>query len=220
MSAAFSIWLRRDLSASHFGRRKQPLDAIAELPQRSIMASREPATEAERTALVRAVADSEDRNAFITLFEFYAPRIKAQAMRFGVAADVAEDIAQDAMLLVWRSARQFDPQRGSASAWIFTIATNARLGRMRRDRRLALAVELDGEMPELAVQSPEGNDAARLSRCVQSLPEEQRRILRLSFFSDLPHGEIASRLGIPLGTVKSRIRLAIAKLRHVLRDEA
>lgn len=179
-------------------------------------------TEADRAALLRAIAMHGDRAAFISLFEFYAPRIKALAMRFGLGADAAEDVVQDAMLAVWRRAAQFDPDRGAASAWVFTIATNARIDLQRRSGRLAAAEPIDADSPLLAVDAAamDSGDAARVERCVAELPEDQRRIIHLSFFSDLPHGEIARRLGLPLGTVKSRIRLAMGKLRNALRDEA
>lgn len=171
--------------------------------------------------LIRSIAQAGDRTAFITLFEFYAPRIKAQAMRFGLDAAAAEDVAQEAMLAVWRRAVQFDGDRGSASAWIFSIATNARIDRLRRDRHIAAAAPVDGDSLSLTSDPVEdGADARRLDALMHALPEEQRRIVRLSFFADLPHGEIARRLGIPLGTVKSRIRLAIGKLRQALRDDA
>lgn len=201
--------------------RRQTLDASSLPFHRLVMADLRTESDTDRAALIGAVAASADHAAFIALFEFYAPRIKAQAMRYGVTADVAEDIAQEAMLSLWRRAGQFDPARGSASAWVFTIATNARIDRMRRDRRLAGAVEIDAESPLLSVDpvEPSGADAVRLARLVDGLPEEQRRILHLSFFSDVPHSDIAKRLGLPLGTVKSRIRLAIAKLRQALRDD-
>lgn len=178
-------------------------------------------TESGRAALIEAVARSADRGAFIALFEFYAPRIKSQAMRFGLDASVAEDIAQDAMLALWRRAAQFDPARGSASAWVFSISTNARIDRMRRDRIMAASVELDGQEPMMAAAADDGAaDAARLQEIVSKLPEEQRQMVQLSFYRDIPHSQIASQLNVPLGTVKSRIRLAIGKLRQALQDKS
>jgi RNA polymerase sigma-70 factor (ECF subfamily) len=199
----------------------QRLDGSACPPHRLDMGRVPEPTEESRARLIADIAVRADRAAFIALFEFYAPRIKAQAMRFGLGADAAEDVAQDAMLALWRRASQFDPARGSASAWVFTIATHARIDRMRRDKRLAGAAEIDADSPLLAVEATTagGVDAARLSRCVEDLPDDQRRILHMSFFSEISHGDIARKLGVPLGTVKSRIRLGIAKLRQALRDE-
>lgn len=197
------------------------LDGPALSPHRFSMAAAQTPTESDRAALIRAIANGRDRAAFIALFEYYAPRIKAQAMRHGLNADAAEDVAQDALLAVWNRAGQFDSARGSASAWVFTIATNARIDRQRRDKHIAAAAPIDPDSPLLTSDPIEGGaDAAKLDRLVRDLPEEQRRILHLSFFTDLAHGEIASQLGIPLGTVKSRIRLAIGKLRQALGDDA
>lgn len=197
------------------------LDWDGRAPHRFHMAATPPPSDADRAALIHAIARRGDRVAFIALFEFYAPRIKAQAIRFGLNPEAAEDVAQDAMLSVWRRAAQFDATRGSASAWVFTIATNARIDRLRRDKHMTRAQPIDEESPLLVTEPAEtgGMDARRLDHIVQALPEEQRQIVHLSFFADLPHGEIARRLGIPLGTVKSRIRLAIAKLRLALGAE-
>lgn len=174
-------------------------------------------SERARGDMIGAIAAACDRSAFIALFEFYAPRIKAQAMRFGLDGSAAEDVVQDTMLSVWRRADQFDPARGTASAWVFTIATNARLDRIRRDKRLANAAGLAGSETLLVADLNEsGADQARLSDIVSALPAEQRRIVEMSFYADIPHGDIASQLGIPLGTVKSRMRLAMAKLRQAL----
>ena len=202
--------------------RSRTLDAPQQAPHRIAMRNDSLETEDARAALIRAIATQGDRSAFIRLFDFYAPRIKAQTMRFGLSPETAEDIVQDAMLAVWRRAGQFDAQRGSASAWVFTIATNARIDRLRRDKRLASARELDDEVLSLAVAPEEGSgfDAARLAQHISKLPDEQRRMLQLSFYSEISHGDIAQRLGVPLGTVKSRIRLALSKLRQALRDEA
>jgi RNA polymerase sigma-70 factor (ECF subfamily) len=190
-------------------------------PHRFHMAAKPPPSEADRAALIHAIARRGDRLAFIALFEFYAPRIKTQAIRFGLTPETAEDVAQDAMLSVWRRAPQFDAARGAASAWIFTIATNARTDRLRRDKHMSRSQPVDEESPLLVTEPAETGrmDARRLDHIVQALPEEQRQIVHLSFFADLPHAEIAQRLGIPLGTVKSRIRLAIAKLRLALGAE-
>lgn len=194
-------------------------DLFVGLNQRLTLESRSALTEEARAALIGAVAHSADRTAFIALFEFYAPRIKSQTLRFGLDASVAEDIAQDAMLALWRRAAQFDPARGSASAWVFSISTNARIDRMRRDKIMAASVELDDQEPIAAVGPDDGTtDAARLQEIVSSLPEEQRQAVQLSFYQDIPHSEIAARLSVPLGTVKSRIRLAIGKLRQALQE--
>lgn len=197
--------------------RYQPVDRAARTLHRWTMNAMSAVSESARAELIRAIAQNSDRTAFIVLFEYYAPRIKAQTMRFGLDASLADDIAQEAMLAIWQRAAQFDPARGSASAWIFTIATHARIDRQRRDKRLTASVALDAEDPALAIPAlDETADGARLSQLLKSLPDDQRRLVLLSFYSDMPHAEIATRLGLPLGTVKSRIRLAMSRLRKLL----
>ncbi len=174
-------------------------------------------SEAARARLIQEIARTQDRSAFIALFAFYAPRIKAQARRFGLDASTAEDVAQDAMLSVWQRAGQFDSERGSASAWVFTIATNIRIDRARREKRIAAAGQNELEAALMTSSATDAApDADQLTGLVRALPPDQRLIVELSFYSDVTHGEIASQLDVPLGTVKSRIRLAMEKLRHAL----
>lgn len=174
---------------------------------------------AELDALVEATA-RQDRTAFAALFEFYAPRVKAYLLRLNSSSSLAEELTQEVMLTVWRKAAQFDPGQASASTWIFRIARNRRIDAARR----ADKPELDGEDPLLAPSEPEAPDDAahaayrtsRVAQALQDLPEEQVSLLRLAFFDGLSHRDIAERLGVPLGTVKSRLRLAFDKLRKVL----
>ena len=177
-----------------------------------------PDDEARRAGQIAAIASKADREAFAALFAYYAPRVKGQAMRFGLSADVAEDVAQETMLSVWRRASQFDPARGTASAWVFTIAVNARTDRLRRDSRMNNAAPLDGAALEIAAPPAAGEslDGARLATLIETLPPEQRRVVMMAFFRDASQSEIARALGTPLGTVKSRLRLALAKLREAL----
>ena len=173
----------------------------------------------EYARLVEAVALSRDREAFSRLFEYFAPRLKAWLMRAGAPAGAAEDFAQDAMLTVWRKADLFDPARASAATWIFTIARNRRLDVLRREGRAALLPEMT-----LAPEEPERPDdllsgaqeAANLNEAMRQLSPDQIEVLRLAFFKGDAHSEIARALDLPLGTVKSRIRKAMIKLRLVL----
>jgi len=171
-------------------------------------------------ALLRRLAEARDRAAFQTLFEHFAPRVKSYAMRLGASAPEAEDLAQEAMLVMWRKAALFDPRRASAATWIFTIARNLRIDRLRRERlpRLdrgdpSLAPETEPDAGE-GFEARQGEEALRLA--LRSLPAEQTEIIMLSFFSDKPHSRIAAELNIPLGTVKSRLRLAMVRLRASL----
>ncbi len=173
-------------------------------------------------ALVARVGSAGDRAAFQTLFAHFAPRLKAYLMRLGVPASQAEDLAQEALLLVWRKAALFDPAKASASTWIFTIARNLRIDAIRRERRPAFdPVDFLPQDVESAEDGMcRGQDADGLRQALSLLPPDQAEIVNLSFFSDKPHSQIAGELGIPLGTVKSRLRLAMARLRGALGDEA
>jgi RNA polymerase sigma-70 factor (ECF subfamily) len=168
-------------------------------------------------ALLTRVA-AGDRDAFAILFRRLAPRVKGYLMGLGAAESSADDLAQDAMVTMWRRAKSYDAARGRASTWLFVIARNAWIDRLRRENvEIAYGVrEAQSEQSEDA--SPEENatrqsDRDRMQIALATLPEEQQRVVRLSFFEDRPHPEIAAQLSLPLGTVKSRLRLALTKLR-------
>ena len=169
-----------------------------------------------------AVAQSGDHAAFAAVFEYFAPRIKSYLLRAGSDATMAEEIMQETMFMVWRKARQFEPSKGSASAWIFTIARNLRIDAFRRERR----PEFDPDDPALTLESDPPVDhaivqqqsAARVREALTILSCDEQMLLKLSFYDDLSHSAISKKLGVPLGTVKSRIRLAFAKLRTALGD--
>ena len=171
--------------------------------------------------LVLAIAARQDKESFAALFSYFAPRVKTYLVRLAIQPALAEELAQEAMLTVWRRAAAFDPARASASTWIFTIARNLRIDAARRARYPAALAD-DPFPPSAAVVPADAmmadERAARLKSSLAALPPEQMEIVRLSFFEDKPHSEIASELGLPLGTVKSRLRLAMAHLRPLLED--
>jgi RNA polymerase sigma-70 factor (ECF subfamily) len=173
--------------------------------------------------LLVLVAEKQDRTAFAELFSYYAPRVKSYLMRLGADGAAAEEITQDVMVTVWRKATLFDRAQASVSTWIFRIARNRRIDVFRRTKRpdldpeeamiLPAAVEAPGERIE-AMQTE-----ARVREAMRDLPEEQLLLLRLAFYEGLSHREIAEKLDVPLGTVKSRIRLAFAKMKSRLDDD-
>lgn len=172
--------------------------------------------------LIAAVA-ARDRDAFVALFGRYAGRVKAFAMRGGVRAADADEIAQDVMVSVWRNAATFDPARAGVSTWIFAIARNRRIDHLRRAARPAPDPADPLFQPDPA---PDGFAAlsgaereARLRAALGDLAPEQRQVLEAAFFAGLTHAEIATRDGLPLGTVKSRIRLAFRHLHAILGDD-
>jgi RNA polymerase sigma-70 factor (ECF subfamily) len=172
------------------------------------------------TVLLVRLSAGADREAFAGLFAFYAPRLKAYMRRLGADGSAAEDLAQDAMATVWNKAVSFDPAKASAATWIFTIARNLRIDVLRRERRPEIDFADPGLVPD-PPQSPEQivatrRSAAEVRAALAALPPEQARIVELSFFEEQPHSAIARELGVPLGTVKSRLRLAIERFRRAL----
>lgn len=173
--------------------------------------------------LLLRVVRARDREAFRALFLALAPRVKTYLMRMGVPAPQADELAQETFLAVWKRADQYRPERGSAAGWIFAIARNLRIDALRRERA-AMAYDLAVVEPE-GPATPETETSmverqARLREAVRALPRDQVEVIELSFFEDKPHAEIARDLSLPLGTVKSRLRLAVIKLRAVLGDLA
>lgn len=170
--------------------------------------------------LLGAVAKNQDRAAFRALFEHFGPRVKAFMHRQGTDPGMAEEIVQETMVNVWRKAGQFDPNKASVATWIFTIARNLRIDLIRKANRPVP----DANDPAL-VPDPEPlghevislkREANRLNRAVAALPPEQLAVLQLAFYEDKAHAQVAEELGIPLGTVKSRIRLAFKRIRSEL----
>jgi RNA polymerase sigma-70 factor (ECF subfamily) len=176
-------------------------------------------------ALIEAVALRQDRDAFAALFAHFAPRIKAFMLRSGASAHTADELAQEALLAVWSKATLFDPTSTGAAAWIFTIARNLRIDALRRQKRNPTydTAEVDLEFQVDAGPQPDAGLAAsqvesRVRSALSVLPEDQLRVIELSFFEEKAHAEIADTLRIPLGTVKSRLRLAMNRLRGLLGD--
>lgn len=178
-------------------------------------------TEAVRmTELLSLLKVNGDEAIFGELFRYYAPRLKSYMRKLGASEDVAEELAQEAMASVWRKAHLFDAEKAGAGTWIFSIARNLRIDAFRRQRR----PEVDFDDPTLVPDEPAapdvsldlGRQAIAVRAALAGLPHEQARIVHLSFYEDKPHAEIAAELGIPLGTVKSRMRLAFQRFRKAL----
>jgi RNA polymerase sigma-70 factor (ECF subfamily) len=178
------------------------------------------------SALIIAVAERQDRTAFTDLFNHFAPRVKAYLVRNGAGEAQAEEIAQEALLTVWRKAALFDASAASASTWIFTIARNLRIDAARREKRGgAIRVDEaeaefetdDAPLPDARLAAAEAE--ARVRAALAALSNEQREVVRMSYFDDRAHAEIAERLKIPLGTVKSRLRLALNRLRGLMDED-
>lgn len=173
-------------------------------------------------SLIAAIARSGDRAAFAALFDHFAPRVKGLLMRGGASAELAEEVAQETLLAVWRKAALFDPAKASASTWIATIARNLRIDIARRETRSRLSQVyeiLDEEAPEQPDATLSGAERdARVRAAMTQLSVDQYRVVELAFLEGFSHQDVADRLAIPLGTVKSRLRLALSHLRSRLED--
>lgn len=178
----------------------------------------------ELAALVRAVAVDRSRAAFTELFDFFAPRIKAYLMRLGASDTQAEELTQDVMLTLWRKADLFDPAKATISTWLFRVARNRRIDALRRDR----SDQIDKNDPFFQPEDVESADTVfdaqqrdqRVRMAMDALPEEQLVLIKMAFFQGLSHNQIAEETGLPLGTVKSRIRLGFGRMRTVLEADS
>ncbi len=169
--------------------------------------------------LLAAVAHGRDRVAFAALFRFYGPRLKSHLLARGADSGAAEETVQDVMLTVWQKAEQFDATRGSASTWIYTLARNAFIDRVRREHR----PEVDPTDPLLEATAPgadrlvlDAESQRQLAAAVEALPAEQQHVVKRSYFHGQSLSQISAADGLPLGTVKTRARLALSRLRALV----
>lgn len=177
----------------------------------------------DHAILAAQVASARDTQAFALLFDHFAPRINGYLQRLGMPAAEAEDLAQDVLAVLWHKAQLFDPKKSSLATWLFRIARNRRIDGLRRDRSHLLDPDDSMLRPGEAEAPDEEIDARRrderVKAALQTIPPDQVELLRYAYFEGLSQSQIAERTGLPLGTVKSRTRLAFMKLRRVLEDD-
>ncbi len=176
---------------------------------------------ADTSELMQRVAGG-DRHAFGNLFLLLAPKVKAYLIRLGCDTAQSDDLAQDVMITLWHKAPQFDPARASLMTWIFVIARNCRIDMLRREHSTVTYGHVPPESEDLSAPSDvvlaDRQHDVRMRGAIASLPQDQQEVIRRSFFEEEPHSAIARSLGLPLGTVKSRLRMAFSKLRAQLED--
>ena len=168
---------------------------------------------------LKRIQTDQDQQAFAELFGYFAPRVKAFLMKSGAAPGMAEDCTQEVMATLWHKAHLFDPSRASVSTWIFTIARNKNIDALRKQRRpepeeLTWGPEAEPEASDILVMQQESD---QLGQAMKSLPGQQRELIEKAYFGDLSHSQIAAETGLPLGTIKSRLRLALTKLRQTMK---
>ncbi len=169
--------------------------------------------------LLSKVGAKKDRDAFITLFSYFAPRVKSYMLKHGASEAAADEIVQNTFVTVWEKAASYDPKKSAASTWIFTIARNKRIDALRREKFVEVdsdSAALENAAYETQEQYADQQDLDRLQNALAGLPPEQAELLRMSFFEDKSHQKIASETHLPLGTVKSRLRAAMERLRTLM----
>ena len=184
--------------------------------ERASRTEMETAKRLEWNAEITAVRENRDQEAFARLFSHFAPRVKAFLMKSGSSAEFAEECTQEVMATIWRKAHMFDGSKASVSTWIFTIARNRKIDMIRKQRRpepedLPWGPEAEPSQTDVMIIEEE---TERLGKAIAELPEKQRKLIERAYFGELSHSEIAEETGLPLGTIKSRIRLALERLRH------
>jgi RNA polymerase sigma factor (sigma-70 family) len=195
-------WSHGDIAPAYYGRPLAPANEFDDL--------------------LTAVAIERDGEAFTALFDHFGPRVHAQMVRLGLASFAAADVTQDVMETIWSKAHLFDASKAAAATWVFHIARNRRIDVRRRSREWACPAEDFFDIPDPTTACDDCIDAARREKCVRAamdvLPREQFTLVKLAFFDGLSHATIAERMKLPLGTVKSRLRLAFARLRRFMLD--
>jgi RNA polymerase sigma-70 factor (ECF subfamily) len=172
------------------------------------------------TLCVELIGKNQDKLAFNSIFRYFAPRLKSFLVKAGSTDTQAEEVIQEVMIAVWTKSSTYDSNKSSVSTWIYTIARNKRIDKIRKEKRHYLSESDEGlEIPVDSTQEKEIFSAQvsnSLKKYMSNLPEEQSKLLRLSYFYNKTHADISEELKIPLGTVKSRIRLALTKMRHLV----
>ena len=172
------------------------------------------------TLCVELIGKNQDKLAFNNIFRYFAPRLKSFLVKAGSTDSQAEEVIQEVMIAVWTKSSTYDSSKSSVSTWIYTIARNKRIDKIRKEKRHYLSESDEGlEIPVDSTQEKEIFSAQvsnSLKKYMSNLPEEQSKLLQLSYFYNKTHADISAELKIPLGTVKSRIRLALTKMRHLV----
>ena len=197
----------------------RPAVSVSSSASRKDQTLTECAVKTDWVSHVTRIRDHKDQKAFAEIFAHFAPRVKAFLMRAGADASMAEECTQEVMATLWQKAHLFDPSRASVSTWIYTIARNKKIDQLRKLRRpepeeLSWGPE---EEPDQAAVLALHEESEQLGRAIAALPEKQRDLIEKAYFGDLTHNEIALATGLPLGTIKSRIRLALERLRHAMK---
>jgi RNA polymerase sigma-70 factor (ECF subfamily) len=167
---------------------------------------------------MKQIADHQDKSSFKMIFDYFGPRLKSFLMSSGAEESIAEEVVQETMCVVWTKADYYDPKMASPSTWIYTIARNKKIDILRKSRKAILenidTAILPPIIPRLEEDIEHDQKFEVINQYLDELPKEQLALLKMNFIEEKSHGEIAEITKIPLGTIKSRIRLAMEKIRE------
>lgn len=175
--------------------------------------------------LIEAVSTHRDRAAFKSIYTEFGPKIKAYAVKQGMV-ETAEELVQEVMVNIWRRAQQFDRSKAGGSTWIFAITRNARIDLLRKLNRISNETQVETDYlwslpgtddPTSAFQ--QALTAKQIRQSLDTLPIEQRDVIAKVYLEDKSHQRVADELSLPLGTVKSRVRLALQKLKVIFQEQ-
>ena len=201
-------------------RLKQPM--LLNNPQKNLpLAANAPnGLGAVHAGLLQKVGAAQDEAAFAELFHYFAPRVKSYMLKQGASESAAEEIVQNAFVTIWEKAASYNPAKSAASTWIFTIARNKRIDALRKEKYVEINTDEEAytntAAPEAEKPYADSDDVTQLTDAIADLPPEQAELVRMAFFDEKSHVAIAEEKHLPLGTVKSRLRLAMDKLRAAM----
>ena len=186
----------------------------------NVVALQQPEDPKVWSGILSDMAQTKDKTLYIQLFRHFAPKVKAYIIRLGLVETTAEELMQETMLSVWRKAHLYNASKAAASTWIFTLARNQSIDRMRKQKYPEYGLEAWHEEPdEEHDMCEQAVTSDRMAKIIAQLPEDQAQVIYMSFYEGRSHSDIADRLGVPLGSVKSRIRLASGKIKMMWRDD-
>jgi RNA polymerase sigma-70 factor (ECF subfamily) len=207
-----------DVASTCSGQKTMRQAAGLALTEQQSVTHRNTDTRAAWVGHIERIRSKQDQQAFVELFNYFAPRVKAFLMKSGADASLAEECTQEVMATLWHKAHLFDPSRASVATWIFTIARNRKIDVLRKQKRpepedLPWGPEAEPDQEDVLTLQQESE---QLREAMAALPEAQKELIEKAYFGDFTQSEIAAQTGLPLGTIKSRIRLALDRLRHAM----
>lgn len=174
--------------------------------------------------LMQRVAEKRDQQAFSELFDHFAPLLKGFSYNAQPGANFAADeLVQEVMIRVWQKAGTYKPEKAAVSTWVYTLARNYRIDQLRKNARRQNDLDIDAVWQDLEDEdcdpfelAQQQKNAERVHACIEKLPMEQARVVHCVYMEGKSHSEVAEELGLPLGTVKSRLRLAMQKMEPLI----